>query len=202
MITDILWMSKEVSRARHLVPRELGGSETLLARLEDRAIGGLYQLAFSRGNNSAAPSRPPNIAQFMRHDTDVPWFPFYFSWYRLDLTDRTFRDISLEKTCHYHTHSLAKMKNVKEALDGNFDLFAKSPTGQGWRLYEAIDRLFAGFSEPMGIAESSNAIWQFWLAERSKYSPPVGCPRCTDENGNVVACDGDDTVREYYRQIW
>jgi hypothetical protein len=55
----------------------------------------------------------------------------------------------------------------------------------------------------MGIAESTNAIWQFWLAERSKYTPEVGCPRCTDkETGEEIPCPGDVEVTEYYRQIW
>jgi hypothetical protein len=203
VISDVLGMYKNVSRVPHLIPPEQGDEETALARLKDRAIGGLYQLAFSRGNNSAAPTRPPNLAQFMRPLLSWLGQPFYFSWYRFDLSNRTFNNITWERTCHYHTHSLAKMKNIKETLDGNVDLFAPdSPTDEGWRLYEAMDRIFKGAGERWGQAGSTSAIWQFWLSQQQKYSfTVVACPRC-HENGKIVPCEGDSTVKGYYSKVW
>jgi hypothetical protein len=201
VIYDTLAMYTSVSGGPEPVPEEYGTAEDALARLEDRAIGGLYQLAFSSGNNSAAPTRPPSLAQFMRRDTRQA-SPFYFSYYRFDLSDRTFRDISAHKTCHYHTHSLKTMANIKSILDDNHTLFAESPSGQGWRLYEAVDRLFASVGEPMGQVGSTHAIWQFWLAQQVKYTF-VGCALpCQDEHGNPSPCPEDASVAAYYGDLW
>ena len=202
VIYDALAMYQQVNTSQHLVPREWGTPEAALALIEDRAIGGLYQLAFSRGNNSAAPTRPPNLAQFMRRDTSH-LRPFYFSWYRFDLSDRTFNDLPLGNTCHYHTHTLAKMMGIKDKLDVNFDLFSNTPSGQGWRLYEAVDRLFAGAFEPMGQAGSTSAIWQFWRAQQVKYDIQyAGCPPCTREPGKQNPCSADEEVANYYGRVW
>jgi hypothetical protein len=199
VINGTLAMYSEVSARPDLVPEEYGTAEEALARLEDRAIGGLYQLAFSRGNNSAAPARPPSLAQFMRRDPQT--WPFYFSYYRFDLSDRQFRDISFKNTCHYHTHSLKLMADIKQTLDDNVALYANSPSGQGWRLYEAVGRLFAGAGEPRGQLGSTSAIWQFWLAQQVKYTL-VGCPRCKDKDGNPIPCSDDESVADYYSQVW
>jgi hypothetical protein len=190
VICDLLKMYISAHARPELIPKEYGSAEAALARLEDRAIGGLYQLAFSRGNNSAAPQRPPNIAQFMRRvTTKSP--PFYFSYYRFDLSKRQFKDITFEKTCHYHTHTLQKMAEIKRVLDDNRELFTNTPSKQGWRLFEAVNRLFEGEGEARGKPGSTHAIWQFWLSHQKKRSL-LGCGPSED----------DASVDKYYGDLW
>jgi hypothetical protein len=201
-IYETLSMYLSVSKRPDLVPGEYSSAEEALARLEDRAIGGLYQLAFSNGNNSAAPQRPPNIAQFMDlGEQPFSSAPYYFSYYRFDLSDRTFRNIAWPRTCHYHTHTLKKLADIRQILDDNYNVFANSPSNEGWRLYEAVDRLFEGQGEPRGQSGSTNAVWQFWLAQQVKYDV-VHCPTCRDDDNDVIPCEGDEAVADLFPHDW
>ena len=204
VIASVLSMYKTVNGVPDLVPKAYGNAQVALARIEDRAIGGLYQLAFSNGNNSAAPKRPPNIAQFMNPLVSDVYGPYYFSWYRFDLTKREFANISAIYTCNYHTHSLAKMKGIKEILDKYFYIFGHTPSGQGWRLYEAVERLFAASNEPMGSPGSTSALWQFWLSHKKKYElTPWVCSLEEDEDCSLCpASDEDEDVTRYYYDVW
>jgi hypothetical protein len=198
VISSILDMSIDVNKRHELIPVEWGTAENALARLKDRAIGGLYQLAFSRGNNSAARNRPPSLAQFMRHETKAPVL-FYFSYYRFDLPTRTFADISKEATCHYHTHSLEKFQHIMETLNNHSGFFAAH---DGWRLYEAMGRLLAGGSEPIGQFASTAALWQFYLSQGIKYTI-AGCPPCNPNSGaSRNPCSVDESVEAFYRALW
>jgi hypothetical protein len=43
----------------------------------------------------------------------------------------------------------------------------------------------------MGIAGSTSAMWQFWLAQKVKYTA-AGCPPCRDDDNNVIPCPNDN----------
>ena len=100
----------------------------------------------------------------------------------------------------YHTHSLKKMLDIKTVLDKNYSLFAKTPSNQGWRLFEAVDRLLSGTEDLMGQIGSTSAMWQFYLAQQVKYTLE-GCPVCKDDDGNAIPC-GDDDLTGLFPHFW
>lgn len=178
VIRDLLNMYLNVMNAKDLVSPEFGTPQEVLERLEDRAIGGLYLLAFSVGNTSIQRSRPPNIRQFMSYREQVTiksseQYPdgnpldYYWAHYQFDMNTGKGMDIAHEGTCHYHTHTVEIMASIKDILDRNSSIFKS--TVNGWRLYEAVDALLAGKGEPTGLKGSVNAIYQFYRSEGPAY---------------------------------
>jgi hypothetical protein len=62
------------------------------------------------------------------------------------------------------------MVNIKSLLNDHYPFFADSPSDQGWRLYDAVGRLFASAGESRCQVGSTSAIWQFWLVQQVKYT--------------------------------
>ena len=158
VVRDTLSLYLSVDQNKALVDAQFGTADEVLERLIDRAIGGLYQLAFSAGNTSVQRSRPPNLSQFMQF---VPGdMPYYWAFYQFDLTTGQPSNITKANTCHYHMHSLQLLADIRKALSAKSEVFRS--TEQGWRLYEAVDRLFAGAGEAVGQVGSTNAVYQFY----------------------------------------
>jgi hypothetical protein len=187
VIRDVLSMYLNVMNATDLVSPEFGTPEDVLDRLEDRAIAGLYQLAFTVGNTSIQRSRPPNISQFMNFREQITVKPtamdpsgnpkdYYWAYYEFDMNRGKGKNISHKNTCSYHTHTLKVMADIKYILD-SYPVFRN--TANGWRLYEAMDALFQGKNEPTGMKGSVNAIYQFFHSERPVYKiRREGCYDC------------------------
>lgn len=197
VINDILSLYLSVYESPELIAPQFGSPKEVLDFLENKAIGGLYQLAFSEGHkNHTAPNRPPNIKQFMnyKHGVKVKATPdhpdgnplnYYRSYYEFNMSTGKGNNISPERTCHYHTHVLKMMADIKNLLDDNKEIF--NATKEGWRLYEAMDALFAGKGEAIGMKESSHTIYQFYRSE---------APAFKDRREN---CDTDDSLSNDYQ---
>jgi hypothetical protein len=164
--------------------------------LEDRAIGGLYQLAFSGGHKAVAPTRPPNLAQFMllRNSGRFgglfgggEWY--YTARYNFDLLTGQALDITHRNVCHYQGHTLNLLADIWIILrDERYRLTAID----GWRLSEAMDRLLQGGGEPVGLLGSPHALYQFYRTEDPHYrygiwSCPTDADRLTNKSYDVFA---------------
>jgi hypothetical protein len=188
VVRSILSLYFHVDENRTLVDEQFGSADDVLERLLDRAIGGLYQLAFSVGNTSVQRSRPPNIRQFMRL---VPGArPHYWAYYQFHMETGEPANISAEKTCHYHMVSLAAIAHIRQILFENTSTFQAAD--QGWRLYEAIDHLFEGAGEPVGQPGSTSAVYQ-WYKSAVLHN--------TDDCGSTSEALSPD-VKAYYQSIF
>lgn len=178
VIRDLLYMYLVVQAVPDLVDSQFGTATQVLAYLEDRAIGGLYQLVFTEGHKPGVPYRPPNIRQFMNHKTGrvapTPEHPdgnplsYYFAHYEYNMRPDQENPVEKPATlCWYHTHVLEITADIKNILDENRSVF--NSTENGWRLYEAMEALLAGKGEPTGIEGSKNAIYQFYRSEGPAY---------------------------------
>lgn len=178
VVRDMIRMYINVGRAVDLIDPSFGTPAEVLARIEDRAIAGLYQLAFSAGNNSIQRSRPPSIRQFMNYRKGIKVRPtqkhpdgnplhYYWSFYEFDMKTGKGRNISHQNTCHYHTHTLNLMAAIRDSLDRYASTFTS--TAEGWRMYEAVDALLEGAGEATGHPGSANAIYQFYRSEAAAF---------------------------------
>ena len=195
VIYDVLLLYKTIHGGGAPIPPEYGPRAQLLARLEGYVAGGLGQLAYGRGNSARTPDAPPNMVQFMnRRQSDTR--PHYLAYYRFDMTTHKGRNIRWKNVCHYHTHVLTKLAHIKTLLDKHPEVFRSSPSGQGQFLYSAIESLFSGAGEPMGLIDAKAPVWQLWLTQRVKYTL-AGCPAC-----DGTACSPEDTyVDTYYSTL-
>jgi hypothetical protein len=135
--------------------------------LENRAVAGLYLLAFSNGHKAVAPTRPPNIAQFMkRHGGSQPFFSAY---YNFDLTTgERLEDSTREGTCHYQGHVLNLLAAIWTNAHDDYNDGALS-AANGWRVLEALDRLVEGRGEAVGLTDSTHAVYQLYRTEEPYY---------------------------------
>jgi len=160
-----------------LIAPEFGSRTEILDFIEDKAIGGLYQLAFSNGHKKVAPNRPPNIMQFMDYRwkgvRPTPEHPdgnplsYYRAFYDFDMP--TGKGLDIGAKCHYHTHVLNLIYGINYILtfDSTNSIFLK--TKNGWRLFEATNALLEGKGEPTGMRGSTHAIYQFYRSEGPAY---------------------------------
>jgi hypothetical protein len=175
VVRDTLELSVKVDALAHLIPADLPPPHfdfrtwmTWGDLLEDRAIGGLYQLAFSNGHKAVAPTRPPNIAQFMRRrgfavgDSVIR---FYTAWYNFDLLTGQRLDITHPLVCHYQGHEL----NILASIWTQLQLLGPQLTDDGWRLFEAMIHLLRGGGEEVGLRGSKHAVYQFYRTEDPDY---------------------------------
>lgn len=155
------------------------GGEQVANRILLRATGGLNQLAFSVGN-TIGDHRPPNIMQLMRRfeaataDENAPRH-FYWSAYEYDIQAGVPHDISIERTCHYHTHTLHLLATIAQWLASPP---AMIPDSSRQELERAMNHLLQGAGEAIGDARSVHAVYQFY---RSEIDPELkrarGCPQ-------------------------
>jgi hypothetical protein len=142
--------------------------------MEDRGIGGLYQLAFSQGPTTTSPDRPPNVTQFMRrHETNPP---FYSADYGYQMDTGQSYPIAKANTCGYHSHSL----NLLAVMYWQFWRHHEAGNlsyEHGWRIEEALSRMFQHDGSDIGDHESRAAIYQFfWTSWPAYYEGLWGCP--------------------------
>lgn len=180
---------------------EFGSKQQVLDFIEDKAIGGLYQLAFSAGNTNANRSRPPNIRQFMSYrrkgvrsspqEPDGNPLPYYRAFYEFDMSTGQGKDIA--SSCHYHTHVLNLVSGINDILEAAKALFLDTTKSKhGWRLYEARDALLRGRGEAMGAQGSTHALYQFYLSEAPAYR--TRRERCSESAEKL-----DDAAMAFYR---
>jgi hypothetical protein len=176
-VRDLLYTYHMVKLSPELIDPQFGTAEQVLDFLKDKAIGGLYQLAFTEGHHHhTAPTRPPNISQFMlRKNKGVKPTPeqpdgnplaYYWAHYEFMMDTGKGSGIAHEKNCEYHTHVLDLISNIKLFIDEHAYF---RDTRDGWRLYEAMDALLQGKGEPTGLPESKNALYQFYRSESPAY---------------------------------
>jgi hypothetical protein len=178
--------------------------------LEDRAVGGLYQLAFSAGHKGVAPTRPPNLAQFMDFNVRPeygylfsPLISFYSSYYAFDLLTGLARNISHKKTCHYHAHTLNLFGDIWTSLRRPSIAAALAASDDGWRIGEAMHRLFEGRGEQVGVRPSRNAVYQFYRAEEPYYRFDVWqCPVEQDGFTPDTLLPGNRAIYEEFFGPW
>ncbi len=172
-IRDLLALYIIVMESSNLIDAKFGTLNQVLNEIEDKAIGGLYQLAFSNGHKGISPNRPPNISQFMnlkrkavrpteKHPDGNP-MNYYWAYYEYSMKDGKGLNISDSATCHYHTHVLNLFANIYSILQNNKMTFQE--TENGWRLFEAVSALTKGNKEKRGLVGSNNAIYQFYKSE-------------------------------------
>jgi hypothetical protein len=194
-VRDLIELSMTTRELAHLIPANLPPPHydfrtwlTWGDLLEDRAIGGLYQLAFSNGHKAVAPTRPPNLAQFMfRRSGDGQWY--YTARYNFDLLTGQQLDIKHSKVCHYQGLALNVLATIWSVLDESGHLLTAA---DGWRLSEAMNRLLQGGGEPVGLWGSSHALYQFYRTEDPDYRTDIwGCPadvnRLTQQSYDIFA---------------
>jgi hypothetical protein len=164
----------------YLIDPEFGSRREVLNGIEDKAIGGLYQLAFSQGHKKVAPTRPPNIMQFMKYrqqggsptpaELHVNRTSYYRAYYEFDMT--TGKGLDIRISCHYHAHVLNLMYDIDYNLEATKSIFLDtSRSKNGWRLYEARDALLKGRGEHTGMKGSTSAIYQFYRGNKSEDCP-------------------------------
>jgi len=176
VVRDALVLHTLLGEMPDLLAAVTGEGRPSAADILDAAIGGLYQLAFSGGPDDTESTRPPSIRHFMnRRGTQVP---YVWSHYEFAQALRTGTDISAERTCHYHFHTLEMLYAIAEHLDRErprYQTGACFPDAhpEGARLYAAMDRMLA----------RDGAVHQFHLSasNRDLFSQQPGCPR---EAGN------------------
>ena len=177
VIRDVLYTYLNIIGSGNLIDEQFGSLQDVLDYLEDKAIGGLNQLAFSEGNNEDFPNRPPNIKQFMNRRTvsikaspehpDGNPLSYYWAYYGYDMTEHQGNDIKPHNVCHYHTHVVELMAHIILVLNENKTIFEQSNNGH--RLYEAMGALLQGKGEPTGMEGSTNAFYQFYRSEGPAY---------------------------------
>ncbi len=141
--------------------------------LEDRAIGGLYVLAFSNGHKAVAPNRPPNLAQLMKRRGSGSGY--FTAAYGFNLDTGLAYDISRDMTCHYQSHSLSLLATLRQTSIGY--LVAEQLTEQGWRIDEALNRLLESGTDFVGNPASTHALLQFyWSSFPGYFQTQWGCP--------------------------
>ncbi len=185
-VRDMVNLYVNLHAVAELIPPEFGEPNQVLDRVRRRSIAGLYQLAFSEGHKGIAPTRPPNLAQFMRKRNRLRVKPsadhpdgnplsFYWAHYGFDMRSGQPVDITEANNCHYHTHALEVFAGIVRTLERFRHLF--DDTTDGWRLFEATDALLQGRGEPIGADQSTNAFYQFYRAEGDAYKRRrQGCP--------------------------
>lgn len=172
-IRDLLALYVIVRESSNLIDPKFGALDEVLDEIEDKVIGGLYQLAFSNGHKGISPNRPPNINQFMNlkngavrpteKHPDGNKINYYWAYYEYNMKDGKGLNISDTATCHYHTHVLNLFAGIYSTLQNNKEIFQK--TENGWRLFEAVNALTNGNGENIGLKGSTNAIYQFYKSE-------------------------------------
>ncbi|HJL19079.1 MAG TPA: hypothetical protein RMH99_25675 [Sandaracinaceae bacterium LLY-WYZ-13_1] len=157
-VRDMLNLHRTLARAPELLPAD--EREAILRRILDRAAAGLAQLAFSDGWQPGAP-RPPNAAQLMER-FEEPAGTFYWATYEFDLESGRPRNISLQRTCHYHRHSLELLSHVQRWLA---DPPPRVDEDARRALRYPLERLLEGAGEPVGAPGSRHAFHQFFLSD-------------------------------------
>lgn len=154
------------------------------AALIDSAVGGLYQLAFSPGNDADRPWSPPNMLD-MRRWTKPPvgesyhWSHFSFArdWDPVAGAGGAGVGADIASSCQYHLDVLELSAVIGRLLQGNRGQLADE--ADGWRLFEAMEALLAFDARDLfGAPGSPFALYQFFLTAMHPGSMQAeGCTR-------------------------
>jgi hypothetical protein len=111
----------DVNGEIHPLPLEFASPH--IEQLREWGRGGLFQLAFGPGNE-VIKDAPPNLAEFLAPEDIVDHDQRYRAHYRYNIGAGP-SDISPEKNCHYHYHSVKVMADILELISGS--LFSSDP---------------------------------------------------------------------------
>ena len=178
VIQGLLSACVNIHRSPDLIKPEFGSKETVLGYLTGKALGGLYQLAYTNGHRPGFPLTPPNIKQFMKSETrtvkPTPEQPdgnpltYYWAYYEYIMSEDKGSNISPENTCHYHTHVLNLVASIKGIMDKHETIFRDLQVYT--LLLNVVDELLKGeATEPAGLPNSPHAIYQFYRSEGPAY---------------------------------
>lgn len=147
-------------------------------RALERAVGGLYQLAFAPTGRTSVDGAPrPSFESFINRGDDLcahgRVVQNVWAHYAIDAQTGRIADISRRGVCHYHAHALQKLADIGLWLQSHDrNEFMNTPIGR--RLALALERLLVGDT---ALASSPTALAMFESAIEPAVLRARGCPQ-------------------------